>query len=637
MGVNHYIETHPNQFDKWVKPFFTGYDVHASEIGGPSRASIHKFLAALKKWQSSDDKTASSLLPSKKNPFFDPGHSTMWAHLVANYKKPNPDVGSNAWALAPSRTTSGHAILLRNPHLSWNAGYYEAQIRVPGKLDFYGDFRIGGPFGTVGGFNRHLGWVTTNDNPVGDEIYAFKVDPKQPGHYLLDGSSVPIQRRRVRVEFKNGNGFGKASRTFLSTPYGPVIYRGNGRIYIIDSANDGEFRQGEQFMRMMEAHSLAEWKKAVSVEAKPSSNFTYADGDGNIFYVWYGAIPELPEPWGGDTTAVLVKKSDQIWKHLIPFDKLPHLKNPNGGYVLNSNDPFYYTNLNEIFDKDDFPAYFPKPRFGLRSQKSNKLIGNKDQKLTLRDIIKLKYNEGMLLADRVKGDLLKTVQNTHPTGEVAKAIKLIEKWNNTTRRDSRGSVLFAIWWWRYVDTADTKEVEPSPASVGFAAPAEKLFKKVWAPNQPAKTPYGLADPSRAVKAFKWAVKETKKRYGEWDVSWGKVHRAIAHDINLPIGGCSGLLGCFRVIWYNHIKLHGKNKLKARGGDGWVLAVEFDKVPKAYSVLAYGESSKKDSPYYYDQIKLFTNKKMKKVAFTPEQIQKQLILEYHPGQEKHKNK
>src|SRR5690606_25711622 len=71
--------------------------------------------------------------------------------------------GSNAWAFAPSRTRSGRAILMRNPHLSWTAGYYEAHVTVPGVIDFYGDFRVGGPFGVIGGFNRHLGWATTNN------------------------------------------------------------------------------------------------------------------------------------------------------------------------------------------------------------------------------------------------------------------------------------------------------------------------------------------------------------------------------------------------------------------------------------------------------------------------------------------
>ena len=52
------------------------------------------------------------------------------------------NIGSNAWAFAPSRTKSGKAILLRNPHLVWTSGYYEAHITVPGvdqraTIDFF--------------------------------------------------------------------------------------------------------------------------------------------------------------------------------------------------------------------------------------------------------------------------------------------------------------------------------------------------------------------------------------------------------------------------------------------------------------------------------------------------------------------
>ena len=108
------------------------------------------------------------------------------------------DDGSNAWALAPSRTKSGKAILLRNPHLAWTAGYYEAHLTVPGVVDFYGDFRIGGPLIVIGGFNRDLGWATTNSNS-GDltEIYALDVDPAAPDHYLLDGASLPLTRESL--------------------------------------------------------------------------------------------------------------------------------------------------------------------------------------------------------------------------------------------------------------------------------------------------------------------------------------------------------------------------------------------------------------------------------------------------------
>src|SRR4030095_4886403 len=113
--------------------------------------------------------------------------------------------GSNAWAFAPSRTKSGKAILLRNPHLQWTAGYYEAHMTVPGVIDFYGDFRIGGPFAVIGGFSKYLGFSTTNNSQDLDEFYALDADPSQPDHYLLDGASHPLKRDVINVTVRTGD------------------------------------------------------------------------------------------------------------------------------------------------------------------------------------------------------------------------------------------------------------------------------------------------------------------------------------------------------------------------------------------------------------------------------------------------
>ncbi len=623
-GVNRYIEQNPAEFCDWVRPFFTGYDVHAGGIGGPSRTSINRFLNALERRQSKKENSAASLLLEKES-------KTVWARLAAKAKDPHPDSGSNVWALAPGRTTSGNAILVRNPHLSWDAGYYEAHVTVPGKLNFYGDFRIGRPLGIVGGFNEHLGWATTNNYPDLDEVYALDADPDQPDHYLLDGKSVLIEREKVTVEFKNGQGRGRAHREFLTTPFGPVIHRGNGKVYIIHAGGDGEYRTDEQFLKMMKARNIGEWKQAMRMRARTASNLTYADAEGNIFYVWNATIPDLPHASGGDTLAIPVSNSDQIWSEAVAWDDLPQLQNPEGGYLHNENDPFHYTNLNEIFDKEDFPAYFPEPRLRLRSQHSIKLIQG-DQKFSLEDIITLKHSMRMLLAERVKDDLVSAVRDADPTGEVAEAIHLIEEWDNSVARESLGGVLFKTWWWRYVDQSDPKDnVESTPESAGFSAGPTALFNEPWSPDRPMETPRGLANPDLAVEAFKWAINETKDRYGAWNIPWGKVHRARIGDKDLPVGGGAGSLGCFRVLWFTQHE-HDEQKREVRGGDGWVLAVEFSDTPRAYSVLAYGQSNKKNFPHHNDQLELFTDNEMKRVVFTEQEIREHLVREYHPGSE-----
>jgi acyl-homoserine-lactone acylase len=73
------------------------------------------------------------------------------------------------------------------------------------------------------------------------------------------------------------------------------------------------------------------------------------------------------------------------------------------------------------------------------------------------------------------------------------------------------------------------------------------------------------------------------------------------------------------------------KRAAMGGDGWILAVEFGDTPRAYSVLAYGESSREDSPWFSDQAAMFARGELKKVLFKPADIDASVIVRYRPGE------
>ncbi len=159
---------------------------------------------------------------------------------------------------------------------------------------------------------------------------------------------------------------------------------------------------------------------------------------------------------------------------------------------------------------------------------------------------------------------------------------------------------------------------------------DQTYAVAWDPEQPASTPYGIGDPETAAEAFAWAVREGARRFGSWDVPWGEVHRIRAGEIDLPVGCCTGDLGCFRVLGYSDTE---DGKWAVRRGDGWVIAVEFGDPPRAYSVLVYGESPNPDSPYFYDQAELFSRNEMKLVAFTEEEIESQTVLRYRPGEER----
>lgn len=599
-GINRYVTVNPKEFPVNMPSDFTGVDVAALDIIGPSAAKIRTFLNRL------NPPTATSRTnPLDNNEGEDAG----------------PDDGSNAWAFAPSRTKSGKAILLRNPHLAWTSGYYEAQMTVPGVIDFYGDFRIGGPFAVVGGFNRNLGWSTTNNRQDLEEVYSLDVDPQAADRYLFDGTSIPLKRDLRTVTFKNGDGLSTETREYFSTPLGPVIYRGGGKIYVIKTAKDGEFRAGEQFLKMMRANSLAEWKSAMKMRARLTSNFTYADRAGNIFFVWNAALPLLPHSPSPDTAALPARGMSDVWSSYVPFDALPQFLNPRGGYIHNENSSPHFTNITDAVNLANAYSNFEEPHLSLRSQLALQLVSG-NEKFSLEDVIAAKHNYRMLLADRVKPDLIAAIKASNPSDDVAAALAVLEKWNNTAAPESKGSALFEIWWIHYSGIRLPDQRTPLPDS--------RRFSRVWSSADPLNTPRGLADPQRAVESFTWAVAETKRLYGNVDVAWGDVHRVRRGKVDVPVGGCGNDLGCFRILSFAP---EPDGKLAANSGDGWILAVEFGETPRAFSVLAYGESRRPESPYYSDQAAMFAKGELKKVAFTESDVISQATARYRPGQAK----
>jgi acyl-homoserine-lactone acylase len=439
---------------------------------------------------------------------------------------------------------------------------------------------------------------------------VLDADTTVENHYLFDGASIALRSEDVTVAYTTPEGVLQETRQFWTTPLGPVVHQTRERVYVVRSADQGEYRAGQQFLRMMRAPNLAEWKAAMALRARPTSNFTYADDQGNIFYLWMGSVPKLPHRSGGDTTAIPAHRSSDVWTTLIPFEGLPQLLNPKGGYLHNENDAPYYANLHAILDTAKYAANIERPRLGLRSQLALQLIDTK-QKVSLEDVLRLKHSMRMLLADRVKGDLLQSVRAAAPDSATLSAAAVLERWDNTVAPESRGGLLFETWWRRYVSQS-----------------RDSIFAQPWSPAQLTKTPRGLGRPNVAIEALTWAAAEMMSRYGALDVAWGDVHRVRRGSVDVPVGGCGSSFGCFRVLSYAEAP---DGKRIANSGDGWIIAIEFGKTPRAYSVLAYGQSPDPNSPNHADQAEMFAKGQLKTVRFTESDIQKGTIRSYKPGE------
>lgn len=593
-GVNRYVAKHRDSLPGWI-PEFTAADVlansRASAVDSLSGPALPRALRAKYEKATSD-------------------HS--------DYSDHSDEDGSNAFALSGSRTTTGKPILLGNPHLSWSSLYWEAHVRVPGRIDFYGSTLVGIPV-LRAGFNDRLGFVTTNNAPDLDDVFALSMDPGRQDHYLFDGRSMPLTPRAVSVQVRNADGtFRTETRSFWSSHVGPVVYRTKDRAFAVKSTRLDAFRYFEGFYVASKARSLKEWMSALRRNYVPTSNFTYADADGNVLYLWNARLPVRRD--GADYRLdVPAASSRDVWARLHGVDDFPRMLNPPGGYVQNANNPPQFVSLRDPIDMSRYPSYFERGPLALRPQLALDML-ERHKTFSVEDVIRTKYDTRMLLAERVKGDLMAAVRAAADAPEDARAgADALEAWDGRVSASSQGAVLFTRFWDRY------------------AAAVASPFAVPWSPADPVKTPGGLSSPQEAVKQLAAAVAAVRAEFGSERVAWGDANRFRMGDVELPGDGAVGTYGTFRVMRFDPV---GKDRVRVAGtiardrppvgfGDAWVLLVDFSRPVTGWSVLAYGQTTNLDSRHSRDQIRIFAEHKLRRAWFTEAEIKANLEREYRP--------
>lgn len=593
-GVNRYVSQHRSELPEWM-PELTAADVLANTRG--SAAESLAGAALVRRLREKYEGVPSS-----------PGsEADEWTDAP----------GSNALALSGSRTTTGKPILLGNPHLQWSSLYWEAHVRVPGKIDFYGSTLPGIPV-LRAGFNDRLAFVTTNNAPDLDDVFTLKLDPQKPDHYLFDNESLPLRRRDVSIPVRNADGSMRSeARTFWSTHLGEAIYRNADRVFIVKSTRLDALEYYGGFYVLAKARTLNDWLAALRRNFVPTSNFTYADADNNILYVWNGRVPVRRD--GVDYRLdVEASSSADLWGRLHDVDDYPRALNPPGGYIQNANNPPRFVSARDPIDMSKFPPHFERGQLALRPQLAIDMLESQSS-FSVEDVIKLKYSTRLLLAERVKPDVIAAVrESAGAPPEAREGADALEAWDNTVSADSRGAVLFQRFW----------ELYSGAVRSPYATP--------WDEGNPTTTPRGIADREAAVKHLAAAVHAVREQHGSERVAWGDVHRFRAATVDLPADGASGTYGAYRVMTFvnqpDGRRLAGHlpgRPLPVGFGDAWILLVDFSKPGTAWSVLAYGQTTNPSSPHSSDQMALFAAHRLRPALYSEAEIKANTKRAYRP--------
>lgn len=574
-GINRYVAQHPQEIPAELQAVLpiTGVDV----VAHGQRVLYFEFLTNAEQLETIK---AQTLAASPKN-------------------------GSNAWAIAPSKSQSNKALLLANPHLPWSRVYrwYEAQLTAPG-INVYGATLVGMPVPAIA-FNDDLGWSLTLNDPHNTSIYELTL---QGDGYLWNGEVRPFESQTEHLKIRQSNGgYQELEWEVRHSVQGVVIAQQKDHAYALRVPGLDRPYGIEQFWQMAQAQNLASFEAAWQKLQIPLFNVLYSDHLGNIFYLYNAIAPKRAggtwQSWhkiqAGDTDKTL-------WTEYLPYEALPKLLNPKSGWLQNTNDPPWTSTLPSLLDPQNYPLDLAPPTLEaapeiFRTQRSLK-IRSKSGKSSLADLIKEKFSTRLEMADRILHLLIPAANMlANPIGIEAAAV--LKKWDHQANADSKGAVLFMLW--------------------AMTLSPQQIFSKPWQADNPLQTPSGLANINIALAVLEGVAAQTQLLYGKLDVTWGEVVTMEQGKYHQPAIGAPGELGSLRVL---NFKTNSEQKYEVNFGDSYIAAIAFSDPIQAQTLLVYGNASQPQSPHLGDQLSLYGKNQLRPVWRQREEILAHLELQ-----------
>ena len=601
-GINFYLYKHPEvkpamltRFKPWYTLLWTDGSIGAISTADATIAELKNFY--------SGDKVS----------------------YVDAPKDPENQTGSNGFAIAPSKTASGNAILYINPHVTF---YFRPEVHVVSEegLNVYGAVTWG-QFFVYQGFNPYCGWMHTSSAVDVSDLYAEKITKiGEKYFYEYNGKLRPVTEKKITVKYLKDGQLQSRTFTTYATHHGPVIAKRNDQWLSLRSYNRSMVSLVQSWKRT-KAKGLEDYKKVMDLKANTSNNTVFADNKGNIAY-WHGNYVPMRDtklnwakPVDGSTSAT-------EWKGLHAVNETVHSYNPLNGWLQNCNStPFTVAGTNSP-KKANYPPYMAPDGDNFRGVNAVRVL-SKGSSFTIDKVIEAGYDDYLsafeVLVPALVKSFEKNVQHTDSLySQLAEPIAVLKKWDFRTNINSIPATLAIEWAQRlngaiqkiYIDQGDDDQVTRTTRFAEVAT-AEQL-----------------------VKPFAQTIADLKKRFGTWQKPWGDINRfqRLTGDIqgkyddtqpSIPMGYASALWGMLPS--YNSRVYPGTQKRYGISGNSFICAVEFGPKIKAKSLLAGGQSGDPASPHFKDQAEMYTKGQFKDVLFYKADVLKHAEKTYHPGE------
>jgi acyl-homoserine-lactone acylase len=616
-GLNHYLATHPavrpallTRFEPWMALAFTegsiGGDVESVSLGG-----LERFYGARAGAAGDTPNDARGGAPGAA-PARPPGDSPA----------PAEPGGSNGFALGPSVTASGRAMLLINPHTSF---YFRPEVHVVSRegLNAYGAVTWG-QFFVYQGFNDRAGWMHTSGGAdVIDEYLEAVTDSAGRVTYRFGAERRPMRARVIALPYRlpsggtgeaggdgvlhaprprgarRGRAVGERAAHVGPDPRAPAVVPAHeGALVRRVRARDGAAHQlvEQHRVRRRRRHHRLLARQLRAACATPRST-TRAGGRQRPAHRVARAAPRPPRRCSSGTRRAGGSRTRTTRRGSAAGPYSPR--------------------------RERYPKYMwelPENPRGVHAVRV--LTGRRG--FTLDSLIRVAYDPDLPAFDALVPALARDF-DALPAGDTLRAalgeqVALLRAWD---RRWSAASVptSLAVYWGEALmaRTADSARAAGADVYAYMASDAARA----------ARLPALAAASARIARDF-----------GTWRTPWGEINRfqRLANDAagarhddakpSLPVPFTSAVWGSLASIGQRAPRT--TRRIYGDYGNSFVAVVEFGPRVRARSVLAGGVSGDPRSPHFADQAAMYARGAFKDVAFHREDVERQRVRAYHPG-------
>lgn len=501
-------------------------------------------------------------------------------------EKPEPELGSNNWAVGPTKTATQDVIVCNDPHLGLNLPslWFEMQITTP-DFSSYGVTFPGSP-AIIIGFNEDIAWGLTNGGRDVKDYYEIKFKDESKKEYLFNGEWLPTEFRYEVIHIIGQNEF---VDTVMYTIHGPVIYdtkyhdrSDSTRYYAVRWLPHDPGKELMTFNLLNRAKNYEDYLEATSHFASPGQNFVFGSRNGDIALRTQGA---WPMKWFEQGDFVMPGwDSTYLWKGTIPDSLIPHQYNPERGFVSSANQHPADTS---------YPYYLGTDYPVTRGKIINRMLTEKNQ-ITVDEMKTMQVDNYNIFAEMAMPILMKYIQPDELTPNMMKYYEILKGWDLYNEPNSKGMTVFEVVWNSFYKTVYEDEYENAPSVIARPAPMtliEAIAKDtnyVFIDRINTRQIENLYD--IATEAFRKSIGQLTELDAGGKLEWYRykgtrvLHLAQLEPLSrmeLPIGGGANII----------------NATTTKTGPSWRMVVRLGNEIEAYGVYPGGQSGNPGSKYY----------------------------------------